>query len=154
MRSLINRRIDRHRAVWSLRAGVSGVTTDDSVKRVEHCDVHNRHCSTGTPWSELFSEDAVLARRDWSVIETGGINRDQVPTMNGIESLPWADKRWDVCSGVKQRAKRRTKPIIQNGGETQSREYETGEQYRKFFHMISREFYDEFVFTSEKYFPR
>ena len=44
----------------SLCSGVTGVTADDRIKRVEHGDVDNRHCPTGPPRPELFSENAVL----------------------------------------------------------------------------------------------
>ena len=85
----------------NLRPGVTGVTANDRIKRVEHCDVDNRHCPASTPGSELFSENAVLPRRDRSMIETGGINRDHVPTVKRIESLARTRERRNVGGRVK-----------------------------------------------------
>ena len=48
----------------------------------------NRHRATGTPGPELLSENAILARGDGSMIKTGGIDGDDVPTMERIEPLP------------------------------------------------------------------
>src|SRR5882724_5469879 len=82
-------------------SGVTGVTADDRVERVEHCDVHNRHCPAGTPRSELFTENAVLSWSNRSMIQAAGIYRDHIPPVERIESLSWADKRRDIGSGLK-----------------------------------------------------
>ena len=82
----------------SLRSGVTGVTADDRVKRVEHCDVDNRHRPTGPPRSKLFTENAVLTRGDRSMIQTAGINGDHVPTVKRIEPPLWASGMWNAVA--------------------------------------------------------
>ena len=101
MRGLADRRIYGNGTGRGLRPGVTGVTADDRVERIEHGNVDNRHCPAGTPGPELFSKNAVLPWRDWSMIETAGINRDHVPAMERIEALPRTHKRGDVGSGLK-----------------------------------------------------
>jgi hypothetical protein len=130
-----DRRVYGH---WARRGMRTGVTADDRVERVEHCDVHNRHGPAGTPRSELFTKNAVLSRGDRSMIETAGINRDQVPTVKRIESVPRTHKRRNMGSGMKQWPKRRSKPIIQNGGKGQNRQHQPREQDQKSFHTVSR----------------
>src|SRR2546423_12830843 len=117
-----------------MRPGVTGIPADERIKRVEHCDVDNRHCPTGAAWPELFSENTVLAGSDWSMIETSGINGDHVPTVKRIESLPRAYKRRNVGSRVKQRAKCLVESVIRSEGEGQNRQNEASEQQRRFFH--------------------
>src|SRR5207244_5696416 len=102
-RGLADRHIYGHRARRCLCPRVTRVTADDRIKRVEHCDVDNRHRPAGTPGAELFSEDAVLSGSNWSMIETGGVNRDHVPTVKRIEAVLWAYKRMNVGCRVKQR---------------------------------------------------
>ena len=84
-----------------VRPGVTSETADDRIKRIEHSDVNNRHCPAGAPRPKLLSENAVLPRGDGSVIETAGIYRDHIPTVERIEPLSWADKRRNIGSGVK-----------------------------------------------------
>jgi hypothetical protein len=79
------------------------------------------------------------------MIETAGVDRDHIPTVKRIEAVPRAHKRRDVGPGVEQRAKDRSKPIIQNGGERQNRQPQDKQQYRSFFHMIR---FSVAVFTS------
>src|SRR6266480_5218172 len=117
-----------------MRPGVTSVTADDCIKRVEHCDVDNRHRPAGTPGAELFSENTVLAGSDWSMIETSGINGDHVPTVKRIESLPRAYKRRNVGSRVKQRAKCLVESVIRSEGKGQKRQNEGSKQQRRFFH--------------------
>ena len=120
----------------SLRSGVTRVTADDRIKRVEHGDVDNRHCPAGPPGSELFTENAVLPRGDWSMIQTAGINCDHVPTVKRIEPTPWASGMWDAGRRVKQRTEYVVESVIRPEGEGQNRQNEASEQQRKFFHVI------------------
>jgi len=53
--------------------GVTSETADDRIKRIEHGDVHNRHGPAGSPRPELFAENAVLPRCDWSMIQTAAL---------------------------------------------------------------------------------
>jgi hypothetical protein len=69
------------------------------------------------------------------MIEPAGINRDQVPPVERIEPLSWSDRRWDVCSAMKQRTEYVVESVIRPKGERQNREDETSEQER-FFHVI------------------
>src|SRR2546423_8333425 len=119
-----------------MRPGVTGIPADERIKRVEHCDVDNRHCPTGAAWPELFSENTVLAGSDWSMIETSGINGDHVPTVKRIESLPRAYKRRNVGSRAKQRAKCLVESVIRSEGKGQKRQNEGSKQQRRFFHVI------------------
>ena len=84
-----------------MRPGVTSETADDRIKRIEHGDVNNRHCPAGAPRSKLFSENAVLSWSNRSMIETAGIYRDHIPTVERIEPMSWADKRRNIGSGVK-----------------------------------------------------
>ena len=115
--------------------GVTGVTAHDRIKRIKHGDVDNRHCPAGTPRTELLSENAVLPRGDWSMIETAGINRDQIPAVERIEPLTWSDSRRDVCSAMKQRSKRRVKPDYLKQQRNQNSRCQANEQHENFFHM-------------------
>jgi hypothetical protein len=74
------------------------------------------------------------------MIETAGINRDQVPTVKRIESVPRTHKRRNMGSGMKQWPKRRTKPIIQNGGKGQNRQINPESQIKNFFISLVGEF--------------
>jgi len=103
MRGLAYRRIYGHWARRCLRPRVTRVTAHDRVKRIEHCDMRNRHGPTGTTRPQLFSENAVLPRGDRSMIETGGVNRDHVPMVKRIEALPRPHKRRNIGGRVKQR---------------------------------------------------
>jgi len=85
--------------------------------------------------AELFSENAVLSGRDRSMIETGGINRNHVPTVKRIEALP-ARKRRNVGRGVKQRAEYVVESVIRSEGQGQNRQNEASEPQRRFFHVI------------------
>ena len=138
----------------SLRSGVTRVTADDRIKRVEHGDVDNRHCPAGPPGPELFSENAVLSRRDRSMIETAGINRDHVPTVKRIEALPWARGRRNVGRRVKQRTEYLVESVIRSEGEGQNRQNEASEQQRRFFHVIifGRSFYIDVISLSQNNF--
>ena len=73
MRGLADRRIYGHWTSRGVRPGLTSVTADDRVKRVEHRDMDNRHCPAGTPRPELFSKNAILSGSNRSVIETSGI---------------------------------------------------------------------------------
>ena len=117
----------------SLRPGVTRVTADDRIKRVEHGDVDNRHCPAGSPRPELFSENAVLARGDRSMIQTAGINCDHVPTVKRIEPPPWASGMWDAGRRVKQRTEHVVESVIRPEGEGQNRQNEASEQQKDFF---------------------
>src|SRR5438552_8314489 len=117
-----------------MRPGITSVTADDCIKRVEHCDVDNRHRPAGTPGAELFSEDAVLSGSNWSMIETGGVNRDHVPTVKRIEAVLWAYKRMNVGCRVKQRTEYVVESVIRSEGDGQNRQNEASEQQRRFFH--------------------
>src|SRR5262249_5154302 len=135
--SLGDRCIYGHWTGCGMRPGEARVTADNRVKRIEHGDVDNRHGAAGTPWPELFTENAVLTRSDRSVVETGGINRIQIPPEKRIESVSRTHKRRDIVTGVKERAKGRIEPFIQNCGEAQSSHDETRKQYKSFFHASS-----------------
>src|SRR5438045_9364900 len=111
-RSLGDRRIYGHWARRGVRTGVTGVTADDRIKHIKHGDVDNRHCPAGTPRTELLSENAILPRGDRSMVETAGINRDQIPAVERIEPLTWRDRRRDVWTAMKQLSKRRVKSVI------------------------------------------
>jgi hypothetical protein len=76
----------------------------------------NRHCPAGPPWAELFSENAILARRDRSMIETAGINGDHVPTVKRIEPPPWASGMWDAGRRVKQRTEYVIESVVRSEG--------------------------------------
>ena len=118
---IARRRTQRAKAGIAMRIGIAIAEASRPCvrhRRVEHGDVHNRHRPPGTPRSELFTKNAVLSRSDRSVIKAAGIDRDPVPTVERIKPLPWADKRRDVASLVKQRTKCRIKSVIQNGGES------------------------------------
>ncbi len=52
------------------------------------------------------------------MVETAGVN--QVPAVKRIEAVPWIDKRRDIGTGLKERAKGRIKSVIQNGRENQN----------------------------------
>src|SRR5262245_6607448 len=103
----------------SLCSGVTRVTADDRIKRVEHGDVDNRHCSARTARAELFSENAVFSRCDRSVIQTAGINCDHVPTVKRIEPSPWASGMWDTGRRVKQWTEHVVEFLIRPEGEGQ-----------------------------------
>src|SRR6185437_16912619 len=66
-RGLADRGVNGHWAVRSLCSGVTRVTADDRIKRVEHGDVDNRHCPARTPGSKLFTKNAVLPWCDRSM---------------------------------------------------------------------------------------
>src|SRR4030095_13081745 len=131
-RGLAERGVNGHWAVPSLCSGVTGVTADDCIKRVEHCDVDNRHCPAGSPGPELFSENAVLPRCDRSMIQTAGINCDHVPTVKRIEAPPWTAGMWDAGRRVKQRTKHVVESMIRPEGDGQNRQNEASEQQRQF----------------------
>ena len=133
-RGLADRGVNGHWAVRSLCSGVTGVTADDRIKRVEHCDVDNRHCPTGPPGSQLFTENAVLARGNRSMIQTAGINCYHVPTVKRIEPPPWASGMWNAGRRVKQRTEQVVESVIRAEGEGQNRQNEASEQER-FFHV-------------------
>lgn len=71
------------------------------------------------------------------MIEACGINRDHIPTVKRIESVPRPYQRRHIATGVKERAKGRIEPFIQNCGQAQSSHYETRKQYKSFFHASS-----------------
>jgi hypothetical protein len=121
----------------SLCSGVTRVTAYDRIKRVEHGDVDNSHCPAGTPGPELFSENAVLSRGDWSMIQTTGINCYHVPTVKRIESPPWASGMWNAGRRVKQRTEHVVESVIRAEREGQNRQNEASEQEGSFHVIIS-----------------
>src|SRR6185436_13983875 len=113
---MADRGVHGHWAVRSLCSGVTRVTADDRVEGVEHCDVDNRHCPAGPSGSQLFTENAVLARGNRSMIQTAGINCDHVPTVKRIEPPPWASGMWDAGGRVKQGTEHVIESVIRPEG--------------------------------------
>jgi len=61
------------------------------------------------------------------MIETGGVDRDHVPTVKRIEPTPWSSGMWDARSRVKQRTEEVVESVIRSKGERQNRQDETSE---------------------------
>src|SRR6476659_7964341 len=133
-RGLADRGVYGHWALRSLCSGVTRVTAYDRIKRVEHCDVDNSHCPAGTPGPELFSENAVLPRGDWSMIQTTGVNCYDIPTVKRIEPPPWPSGMWNAGCRVKQRTEQVVESVIRAEREGQNRQNEASEQ-EGFFHV-------------------
>src|SRR5207302_7928077 len=92
MRGLRDRSIERDRRLHCLKTGVTLITAEDGVDRIENGDVNDCHRATGPGRSELFAKGPDLAEGDGSVIESAGINGDRVPAMNGIERIFWRER--------------------------------------------------------------
>jgi len=71
------------------------------------------------------------------VIEACGIDRDHIPTVKRIESVLRSYQRRHIATGVKERAKDRIKPVIQNGSKAQNSQDRHKEEQRIFFHVVS-----------------
>ncbi len=71
------------RCVNSCKAMVAPV---NGIDRVENRDMNDGHGAAGPPRPEALAEDAGVAGRDRRMIETARVDRDLVPTMNGIGS--------------------------------------------------------------------
>ena len=98
--------------------------------------MHDGHGAAGPTRPELLTEDAGITRRDRGMIETARVDRDFVPTMNRIEAVFWTDQRRDVGTGLKERAKGRSKSVIfRTAPKIRTDTRQTSEQQkRSFFH--------------------
>lgn len=92
MRALADRGDERERALC-LNSCKALVAVVNGIDRVENRDVHDGHGAAGPTRPELLAEDAGVTGRDGRMIETGRIDRDFVPTMNGIGSRITEEKR-------------------------------------------------------------
>jgi hypothetical protein len=99
--------------------------------------VHNGHRATGTARPKLFAENSGVAGRDWSVIETGGINRDFIPTMQYVERSVRRDDRHNRRrSALKTRPEFLAEAIVRPGGERRMSEREQKKEYWGFLHAV------------------
>jgi hypothetical protein len=120
-----------------VHAGVTSVTAVYRVHGIEHRDVHNSHRATGTARPKLFTEDSGVAGWDWSVIETGGINRDLIPTMQNVERSARRDDRQNRRrSALKTRPEFLAKASVRPGGKRRVSEREQKKKYWGFFHAV------------------
>src|SRR5262245_66212056 len=105
--------------------------------------MNNRHRSTGTAGPELFTKNAVLTWSNRRMVEATGINCDQIPTMQGIESACRTSERRDIRTGMEERTKRLIKSFIQDRGKTQNGHHQTRKHDQDLFHT----FLSKAVFT-------
>src|SRR5258707_188548 len=87
MRRLSDHGVHRDRTMRCLNAGVTVVTANYCVHRVENGDMDNRHRTARASRSKLFSEDSILARRNWRMVEATSIESDFIPAMKRVEAF-------------------------------------------------------------------
>ena len=84
MRALGDGGDERERIARPMHSRIAAVAVVNGIDRVENRDVHDGHRAAGPARPELLAEDARVTGRDRRMIETARIDRDLVPTMNGI----------------------------------------------------------------------
>ncbi len=64
--------------------GVAIIIVVLGIHHVEHGYMDDGHGAAGAGWPELFAEHAILAGRNRRMVESGRVDGDLIPTMNGI----------------------------------------------------------------------
>ena len=137
VRSLGDSGVVGYRAVPRAHTGVTSVTTVYRIHGVEHRNVHNGHRATGTARPKLFAENSGVAGRDRSVIETGGINRDFIPTMQYVERSARRDDRHNRRrSALKTRPEFLIEAIVRPSGKRRVGKREQKKEYGGFFYAV------------------
>src|SRR3989442_1513927 len=106
MRRLTDGGLRGERAGWGTDARIALIAAYHRVDRVEHGDVDNRHRARGAAGTKLFSEHPILSGRDRRVVKATGIDRDFVPTANGVQAVgrPMSGTGVEVWRSLVQRA--------------------------------------------------
>jgi len=137
VRSLGDSGVVGYRAAPRAYTGVTSVTTVYRVHGFEHRNVHNGHRATGTARPKLFAENSGVAGRDRSVIETGSINRDFIPTMQYVERSARRDDRHNRRrSALKTRPEFLIEAIVRSGGKRRVGKREQKKEYGGFFYAV------------------
>ena len=93
VRALADRGDERERVTRRVNSCKAVVAAVNGIDRVENRDMHDGHRAAGPARPELLAKDAGVTGRDRRMIETARVDRDLVPTMNGIASRMMVGKR-------------------------------------------------------------
>ena len=77
--------VERDGSLRRRDSGITLISAENRVHRIEHRDVDNSHGPSRATRSELLAKRAKLSGRDRGVIESARVNGDLVPAMNRIE---------------------------------------------------------------------
>src|SRR6266568_8822131 len=83
-RRLCNCALHRRVGTRCPKPGIALAAPVNCVHGFENRDVYDRHGSARARWTELFSKDAILARRHGCVVKSAGVDRDLIPVPNSV----------------------------------------------------------------------
>src|SRR5262249_8338031 len=92
--------------------GVVVITAFDRIQRIKNRDMNNGHGPGSPAGSELLAKNARITRRHRRMIESRGIDRDFVPTMDRIRIIKVRRRGHNLGLALKIDAKTRGKRIF------------------------------------------
>ena len=99
-----------------LHSGIASVARINGIDCVKNRDVNDSHGAAGPPWPELLAKDAGVAWSDRRMIETSCIDRDLVPTMDGIARHMRERKRRHGLGSIEKRPESVAEVLILSAG--------------------------------------